>query len=181
MVWHVLRKDLRLLWPLVALVAAIHAMAAALAVWLGRFLEPREILALAHGLPLLSFLGIVVLTVALIHQDPLPGDRQDWLVRPIRRSTLIGSKLLFILLLIIGPLLLADFAAGLADGFPLAAALAAAVSRSTWVFCLLTLPALAFAAVTRDLTPSCWSWCWGRTPPQPGWAPRGCRRHAGSR
>lgn len=152
MVWHMLRKDLRLLWPLALLVAAIHLLAAALAVWLGRFLEPREILALAHGLPILSFLGMVVLTVTLVQQDPLPGDRQDWLVRPIRRSTLVGSKLLFIVLIVIGPLWLADFAEGLADGFPLAGALGAAVSRSTWVFCLLTLPALAFGAVTRDLT-----------------------------
>lgn len=152
MVWHMLRKDLRLLWPIAVLVAAIHLLAAALAVWLGRFLEPRDILALAHALPILSFLGMAVLAVALVQQDPLPGDRQDWLVRPIRRSTLVGSKLLFILLIVIGPLWLADFAEGLADGFPLAGALGAAVSRSTWVFCLLTLPALAFGAVTRDLT-----------------------------
>lgn len=150
--WHIFRKDLRLLWPLAMLVAAIHVLAAALAVWLGRFLEPRQILGLARGLPVLSFLGVVVLTLVLVQQDPLPGDRQDWLIRPIRRRAMIAGKLLFVLLIIIGPLLLADFAQGLADGFPLAVALGAAVSRSAWVFCLLALPALALGAVTRDLT-----------------------------
>ncbi|MHB8815631.1 MAG: hypothetical protein ACYDAE_20540 [Steroidobacteraceae bacterium] len=152
MAWHILRKDLRLLWPLAALVAAIHVLAAALAVWLGRFLEPREILSLARGLPVLSFLGIVVLTVALVQQDPLPGDRQDWLVRPIRRRSMIAGKLLFILLIVIGPLLLADLAQALADGFPLAVAFGAALSRSVCVLCFLALPALALGAATRDLT-----------------------------
>lgn len=152
MAWHILRKDLRLLWPLAALVAAIHVLAAALEVWLGRFLEPRQILSLARVLPILSFLGIVVLAVVLVQQDPLPGDRQDWLVRPIRRRDMVAGKLLFMLLMVIAPLLLADFAQGMADGFPLAVALGAAASRSAWVFCFLALPGLALGAATRDLT-----------------------------
>lgn len=151
MAWHIFRKDLRLLWPLAALVAAIHLVAAALAVWLGRFLEPRQILTLARALPVLSFLGIVVLTIALVQQDPLPGDRQDWLVRPVRRGAMIAGKVLFIVLVIIGPLWLADFAQALADGFTLTLALGAAVSRSVWVLCFLALPALAIGATTRDL------------------------------
>jgi hypothetical protein len=152
MAWHILRKDLRLLWPLALLVAAVHLLSATLDVWLGRFLEPRQILGLARGLPILSFLGVVVLTVVLVQQDPVPGDRQDWLMRPIRRRSMVGGKLLFILLIIIAPLLLSDFAQGLADGFPLAVAFGAASSRSVWVLCFLALPALALGSVTRDLT-----------------------------
>jgi hypothetical protein len=152
MAWHILRKDLWLLWPLAVLVAAVHALSAAVDVWLGRFLEPRQILGLARGLPILSFLGIVILTVVLAQQDPVPGDRQDWLLRPIRRRSMVAGKLLFILLIVIAPLLVSDFAQGLADEFPLAVAFGAAVSRSAWVFCFLALPALALGAVTRDLT-----------------------------
>lgn len=152
MAWHILRKDLRLLWPLAVLIAAIHLLSATLDVWLGRFLEPRQILALARGLPILSFLGVVILTIVVVQQDPIPGDRQDWLTRPIRRRSLVAGKLLFILLLVIAPLFLSDFVQGLADGFPLAVAFGAAVSRSVSVSCFLALPALALGAVTRDLT-----------------------------
>lgn len=152
MAWHILRKDLRLLWPLAVLVAAVHVLSAILDVWLGRFLEPRQILGIARGLPILSFLGIVILTVVLVHQDPVPGDRQDWLLRPIRRRSMVAGKLLFVLLIVIAPLLIADFAQALADGFPLEVAFGAAASRSAWALCFLALPALAVGSVTRDLT-----------------------------
>ena len=83
MIWHIFKKDCRLLWPLVLIVALVHFVSASLWIRLGRFDEPRDLVLIAYLLPLLGLLGIVILTVAALHQDVLPGVRQDYCVRSI--------------------------------------------------------------------------------------------------
>ena len=152
MIWHIVRKDLSLLWPVVLTVAAVHMLAALLGVYVGRFSEPQSLAKYIPMLSLLSFLGVVVLTVVVFHQDPVPGDRQDWLARPIRRRDLACAKLLFVILFAAAPLLAADLLAAMLDGFPVAAALSSASWRSAAVLCLFGMPALALGAVTRNVT-----------------------------
>ncbi|MGH8259667.1 MAG: hypothetical protein ACREUG_08250, partial [Steroidobacteraceae bacterium] len=152
MAWHILRKDLRLLWALAVTVAAVECGAAGLQLWVDWYSGPGRLVRIAYLLSVLSFLGMVFLTVSALHQDPVPGMRQDWLVRPIRRRDLLLAKLLFILLAVQAPALLIDVAAGLAHGMALTAVLDAALARNVAILCFFTLPAAALGAVTRSAT-----------------------------
>jgi hypothetical protein len=151
-IWHIFKKDCRLLWPLVLIVAVVHVVSASLWIRLGRFDEPRDLMLTAYLLPLLGLLGIGILTVAELHQDALPGVRQDWLVRPVNRRHLFLAKLLFVLVMVQGPLLAAQMIEALVDGFPLLAALDAASANGLTVLCMFTLPAMVLGAVTQTMT-----------------------------
>lgn len=148
MIWHLFKKDWRLLWPFVVIVAAAHIINAALWLVLGFFGEPREIMPIANIFPAAVLLGIGALIVTAVHQDALPGDRQDWLVRPVRRRDLILEKLLFVLVAIQGPMFLVDLAHCLATGFSIPDALSGAVSRNIYLLLIFSLPVLGLAALT---------------------------------
>ncbi len=149
MIWHIFKKDARLLWPLAVLAAIIHGVSATVA----SFSAGREDLYIASiPLAILSLLVLVTLVVAVAHQDLVPGVHQDWLIRPINRLELIGAKLLFIVLLALSPLFVADMTVGLAHGFPLGEALSASLRRSAALLCFICVPTLIVAAITRTLT-----------------------------
>ncbi|HTY94102.1 MAG TPA: hypothetical protein VMC02_09450 [Steroidobacteraceae bacterium] len=151
MIWHILKKDLRLLWPLAALVAGLHLCAAMAHHFWDMESATVQLQVIGDLLSLLALLGVAVLVLAALHQDAIPGVRQDWLTRPIRRGDLIISKAVFVVLLVQAPLWLVDSGAALADGFDLKAALAAATGHNLAVLCKLALPALMIGAVTRSL------------------------------
>ncbi len=151
MIWHIFRKDLRLLWPLTAIVAALQFLNAALQLVLGHFGEPRELVEIAQLLPNIALLGIAVLAATAVHQDAVPGDRQDWLVRPLRRRDLLLAKFLFLLIAVHGPMFLADLAHGTATGFALRDSFSAAMWRGVLMLLAFSLPVLALAAVTSTL------------------------------
>ncbi len=152
MIWHIVKKDFRLLWPLIALVAFAQAVNASLWVTLSPFGEPRGLAILATVFSTAAILGIIILIIIAVHQDPVPGIRQDWLVRPIPRRDLMLAKFAFILLMAHVPLFIADLAEGLGTGFSLSAAAGAALSRGFSILCLFSLPAAVFATVTQNLT-----------------------------
>ena len=152
MIWHIVKKDFRLLWPLIALVALAQAVNASLWVTLAPFSEPRGLAILATVFSVAAILGIVILIITAVHQDPVPGIRQDWLVRPIPRRDLMLAKFAFILLMAHVPLFVADLAEGLGIGFSLSAAAGAALSKGISILCLFSLPAAVFATVTKNLT-----------------------------
>jgi hypothetical protein len=87
--------------------------------------------------------------VVAIHQDPIPGVRQDWLIRPIRHRDMAFAKVLFVLLMVQLPLWFVDVATALTDGFALPAAGLAAATRNFGVLCQFALPAMMIGAVTR--------------------------------
>lgn len=152
MIAHIVLKDLRRLWPFVAGLAVLQFALAAVQVALGFFPDDHRALAQAAnilggvGMLLIFFIGVLV-----VQLDPVPDDRQDWLVRPIRRRDLLAAKLLFVILAVHLPLFAANLAQGLADGFPLGQAISAAACWSVYQFAGLTLPALAAAALTRTV------------------------------
>ena len=151
MTWHIFRKDLILLWPLAALSALSQFGLDAMMFVSDRTPESQYLLLAARLSVLVVFLA-TTLTIALgVHQEPIPGTRQDWLVRPIRRLDLLLAKLLFVLVAVQLPMLLGDLAEGLAHGFDWQAAGAAALSRNLLVFVTLSLPVLGFAAMTRTM------------------------------
>ena len=103
MVWHIFRKDVRLLWPLVAMVGLLQFASAGTRLALGHFGDPPQLALIASLLSGMMFLGIAILIIAAVQQDTVPGVNQDWLVRPISRRDLVLAKLLFLLIAVHGP------------------------------------------------------------------------------
>ena len=95
-------------------------------------------------------LGVAVLIATVVHEDSIVGMRQDWLVRPIRRCDLLAAKLLFLLLAVQVPMLLASVIGGLANGFPLWLSLSDALSQNVYFLIGFTLPIFAFVSLTRS-------------------------------
>jgi hypothetical protein len=153
MVWHIFKKDVRLLWPFILGAAGIQFVSAGVQYMLDRTSGPdRETLStLSHLLIPATSLAAAFLIAALVHQDAIPGVRQDWLVRPVRRRDLLVAKLLFILVMVHGPILLADTLQALANGFPVGQSLGSAATRGLLLLGVLSLPALAFASFTRNM------------------------------
>lgn len=152
MIWHIFRKDLKLLWPLVAGVALLHLASRFVLYKAGHF---------GGGIPALSvvmdmlvaaeYMGSAFLIAAVIHQDPVPGVRQDWLVRPVKRGDLMAAKLLFVLLLVQGPMLVADWLGAMMYGFGPLESLAAALSRGLFLLFLFYLMFTVFVSLTANL------------------------------
>lgn len=151
MIWHIFRKDLRQLLPLVAVVTIAQVANAALWFALGHFNEPKGLVVVAEVFSVGIFVAIAALITATVQLDVLPGVSQDWLVRPIRRSDLLCAKLLFVSIVVHIPMLLSDLAHGTAAGFALRDSLMAALSRTFEILLFFSLPVLAIAAVTRTL------------------------------
>src|SRR5579864_684833 len=118
MVWHIFKKDLKLLWHVV-LAANGLLWIMALALVLARRWDSAQLWSLLNVLEPLAYIGLAFLITLAIQQDPIPGVRQDWLIRPIRRRDLLLAKLLFVLLIVQGSMLAADTFQGVANGFGL--------------------------------------------------------------
>jgi hypothetical protein len=149
MIGHIFGKDLKLLWP--------AALGVALANVTERLMLSRaDSLAVSNlvALNLFGFLALIAtmtLIVVVVHQDPLPVLRDDWLVRPISRRDLLASKLLFVALVLQSPIFLAEIGQGLMAGLPFWRSVFMALSRSAWMLMAMSLPCLALAALTRNM------------------------------
>lgn len=147
MILHIVKKDWRLLRWLVIGLAALAILAE-----LARY-QLHAVGYYGHSQPLdiLLLLGWAALIVAAVHQDAIPGTRQDWLTRPIERFDLLAAKLVFVLLLVQAPSFIANVTDVLASGFSLPQAIGAAAARGASLFVAVTLVALALAAVTKNM------------------------------
>ena len=152
MVWHFFKKDFRLLWPMALALAAAQALCAARTRVLGHFNEPAALYRLTSFLPIVVFLGVALVTISAVHQNPLPGVRQDWLTRPVRRRDVWLSKVLFVVLLVVTPIFTMDIVEGLSVQLPLRMSIAGAASRALLLLGGFALPALVVGAVTRSFT-----------------------------
>ena len=150
MVWHIFKKDWRLLWPFFLAVTAVQFIPAAIRVKLGLFGENSVLANAASSATEIACLGVALLAVAIIHQDSIPGVRQDWLVRPVRRGDMLVAKLLFVLGLVDGAAIAAATFQVLASGFSLRESLTAAFFQNLYLTCVITLPAIAVASTTRN-------------------------------
>jgi hypothetical protein len=151
MAWHIFKKDLSLLWPLVLLAALAQVGMNGLALAMDAAPQSTYLRPFTQLAVMVVALAIVF-TVALgVQQEPIPGTRQDWLVRPIRRRDLLLAKLLFVVLGVQAPMLVIDAVQILAHGFSFGEAVSGAVARNLLIFFTLSLPALAIAAMTRTV------------------------------
>jgi hypothetical protein len=150
MIWRIFRKDWKLLWPVALGVGGLNLALRLVLARIGLFPTFR-VGSLVNLLVVGGLFGVVILITLAVQQDPVPGVRQDWLVRPIRRRDLLMSKLLFVLVAAQGPVFLAEVIQGLANGFPLAESIAAPLARNFWLLLILDLPILAFATLSSNL------------------------------
>ena len=126
MVWHIFKKDWKLLWLLVLGLLAVQCLFTILLY--KRDHGATDLFRILNLLQTILMLASGVLVAAAVHLDAIPGVRQDWLVRPIRRRDLLSAKLLFVILLVQGPILVADFVGAAANGFPFGQSFSAALT-----------------------------------------------------
>lgn len=152
MIWHIFKKDWKLLWPMVALVTAIQIGREWVVYRAGLFGEDPAAAALLHPLTLAWFIGIAALAAAVVHQDAIPGVDQDWLIRPISRSQLLLAKLAFVAFGISVPMFASNLVHALALGFPLVPSLESVFYKELFVFVCLVVPVMALASTSRNMT-----------------------------
>jgi len=150
LITHIVRKDWKLLWPLVLLVTALQILLGWLSFRSG-FL-PEDVIArtLVRTLDVAWYVGIIALVAAAVHQDPIPGISQDWLIRPVLRRDLLFAKVLFVAAAILLPMLVVDLLNARGAGFTLSQALGPAAVKEIYVLLTLIVPLLALASVTEN-------------------------------
>jgi hypothetical protein len=152
MIGHILKKDWKLLWPMVALVAAVQVGYECAAFSSGLLEQKTGAETLLHPLMLAWFIGIAALSAAVVQQDEIPGVDQDWLIRPLNRTDLLLAKMIFLALTITAPMFMLNLAHALAMGMPLASSLTAVLSKELFIFTCFIVPVAALASATRNLT-----------------------------
>jgi hypothetical protein len=152
MIWHIFKKDWKLIWVFVTVVAALQAITE-LVLAKARVSDDSPMLTLlAQNLPTGTFFSMMFLIAAIVLLDAIPGLRQDWLIRPIRRRDLLLEKLLFTVIAVEGPIFLANVVLGLTSGFSFRSVLLVSAERVLYLLFYLVLPIFAFASVTKNMT-----------------------------
>ncbi|HXW13895.1 MAG TPA: hypothetical protein VEN79_05235 [Terriglobia bacterium] len=109
--WHIFLKDARRLrYEILVVLALTAAYAWSQGHWSPLFDARTERLNQIAGI-LRGFLLPMAwwyLVSLAVYGEPLPGDRQFWVTRPYRWTSLLGAKLLFIAAFVNFPLILAD-------------------------------------------------------------------------
>ncbi len=100
--WHIVRKDLRRLQWLIAVIAAVMAAKIGIGVWVlntemggaefSAFWARRVLGASFISMILEGILGMLFVA-AVVHEDPLVGRSNEWWTRPISGARLLGAKI----------------------------------------------------------------------------------------
>jgi hypothetical protein len=143
----IFRKDVRRLWPQIALFAAL--------LLLGALLDPAYT---SHRLSTAESwiwfvlpLACLYLVITAIHQECLPGDRQYWLTRPFSWSTLLAAKALFIAAFVNLPVFVCHVIVLASVGIPPTQHFSTLIWRQAFLSAALVLPAAVLASITRSL------------------------------
>lgn len=151
MIWHIFKKDLKIMWPFALLVAAVH--------WIVPLLATLDAFAPGTNIKAIDILRVLViagplasafLVAAAVQLDAIPGVRQDWLVRPILRRDLMLAKVLFAALVVQLPILAADLTALLINRVPLRLSGVWAIEHSMLQMFIIDIPFIALASMTRN-------------------------------
>ncbi len=148
MILHIFKKDIRRLWPAIALsLAALGALT-----WHDRWRSDRAVGEIEGYLNLLVPLAWACLLALAVEQEPLVGDRVFWITRPYRRRDVLAAKLLFAALFVHLPMLLSDCWILQTRGFPPLLYTGELLAKQLATACALTLPAMALAALVRNFS-----------------------------
>jgi hypothetical protein len=145
---HIFQKDARRLWPGVAVSLGVLVMLARADRW-----RADSMIGSTEGwLNLLLPLVWACLTGLAVLEESLTGDRHFWLTRPYRRPALAAAKLLFALVFVHVPVLIADSYILSARGFPPFECLLPLAGKQAMLAAAVTLPAMALAALAGGFT-----------------------------
>ena len=150
MIWHIFKKDLKIMWPFAVLVAAVHWVVPLLANMGDLATLTRRAQNILGTLVIAGPLAAGFLIAAAVQLDALLGVRQDWLIRPIRRRDLMVAKILFATLAVQLPILVADLTALLVNRVPLRLSAVSAVEHSILQMLIIDIPFIALASMTRN-------------------------------
>lgn len=151
---HIFRKDVRhLRWLLgawfVLVLLQTALLATGVAAWHNDAVLQVAMSILGMLVPLLKWVLLIVLVPLLIQDEPLTGHTAFWFTRPIGRMDLLASKARFLVLLIILPPVLAEFAT-LAYYRVAPGDLALALPELVWDAVVGLVPVVALAVVTSS-------------------------------
>ena len=150
---HILRKDIRHLWPDLSLYAALLIAASVIIPMAWNFAD-------TSSTPLHLFAGLLnilipiiwlVIIARLIHDEALVGDIQFWITRPYKWTSLLSAKLLFILLCLVVPFALTQWAIVLQAGLNPVHTIAGQSLNLLSDALIVWLPFIAVAAVTSTV------------------------------
>src|ERR1035438_3213039 len=146
LVLHTFRKDVRRLWPAALVSLVLLATLTRTDRW-----RSDTLVSSAEGwLNLVVPLAWACLIALAVLEEPLAGDRHFWLTRPHRWPALLAAKLIFALLFVHVPSLIADAYILAAHGFPPFESLPHLLWKQLAFAAFVTLPALALAAMIRS-------------------------------
>ena len=155
--WTIFRKDCRHHWPEIVTSLAVLALFCYLEVrdWHrqsfafdGGIFSWRFLYGMSVALVLISWMFLIV---RIVQSESLVGDRQFWITRPYDWKQLLLAKVLFVLVFINVPLLVADIFLLVRAGFhPFAYIPGLLWMQVMWWF-LLLLSTMALASVTATL------------------------------
>lgn len=150
MILHILKKDLKLVWPAMVAVAVLKAAAAWAVMQMGLFNDQPN-LKLLHGLIEQGCSLAIVFTVVWAAQnDPIISDNADWLTRPINRAHLVLAKALIVLIVTSVPVFAVNLMVGLSHGLAFTECFTRSILPAIKVFFMLGLPAMALSAITNS-------------------------------
>jgi hypothetical protein len=149
----IFRKDVHHLWPAILVVILLTVVHAIFEVRGSPVNVPEtaRVNSIANLLTMLLPLGLWFLVAQAVYQETLPGDRQFWLTRPYRWTSLLASKILFAVVFISIPLFFSDcYILGI-QGFPVVGVFPDLLLRFLAVAAVFILPAFAIATITTGL------------------------------
>jgi hypothetical protein len=158
---HIFAKDARRFWPEIAVSLAITTLFAriypnqwltqaglyAVSGW-GGFAGAQGLQLLASVLTVLVPVGWLLLIARVIHGESLVGDRQFWLTRPYEWKKLLAAKVLFLVVFLYLPFVIAQLALLAEAGFRPFAYLPPLLFNLLLVTGALVMPLFALATVT---------------------------------
>src|SRR2546423_11473495 len=137
--WHILMKDARYLRREIYMLVALSAV----------FIRVSSLAISIFQLVLVLASSYII--ARLVHAESIPGDKQFWLTRPYRRSSLLAAKLLFILIFVNLPILAARFTILAGEGFPIAANLPGLLWSQVLLILGIWFPVAALSAITSRI------------------------------
>lgn len=141
---HIFKKDARFLRLEILLLLVL----AALLGWTETHFQGIAVVS-----ELLLALAVNYVIARVIHAEAIPGHNQFWITRPYRPNSLIGAKILFVLVFVNLPVFAAQCSIIAADGFPFSEYVAGLIWSQVLMVICVSLPAMCLASLTAGLIP----------------------------